>query len=619
MRIFLVALGLLLAFTSTAIGQIVYVDQSNPNCPGSGTQSDPFCSIQAGIQAAADLDTVLVAPGTYVENLDLLGKRITLTSSGGAASTVIDGNGLGPVITMQTGEGPLTVIDGFTITGGDGRNGGGVLCTNAVSPVIANNTISGNTGVLGAGVVAIYGASPLIVQNTIQGNSCLANGAGIYVRFAYPIIQGNTISGNLASKGGGMSVHYSTISVKDNLFDSNVALGSGGGLESYFASTLVEGNRFTGNTSSFDGGGMIAYGVSSPQIIGNEFTGNSASSGGALLHRGADGRVVGNTISGNSAVFDGGGVHCKSASPRLEDNVIQGNTALYGGGLFSYSSSAPIVVNTLITGNTAKRRGGGIAARNATATLVNDTIAGNTTMFGGGAIDLDYGSSFTMQNTIAWGNGTSEIGLQNASSLTATFSVVQGGYPGTGNIALDPLFVDAAGSDFRLDCASPAIDAADQNPLVPLPTLDASGLDPRFLGALDIGADEAGLIWALQGVPQVGGPPISFAARASANQTGDLAEVYLSLGDGSGGGLLVPGSGGRRLGLSPGPSFSLWLSLPPIVRQVTLAGCSPTSTAPLGIPSSVPIGLELFFAGVSWDLPSGQVVSIAETSSFLTQ
>ena len=77
--------------------------------------------------AASSGDTIIVRPGTYDENIDLLGKTITLRSDLGSAVTVIRGDLTARVVTFNSGEGPDTLLDGFTITNGDG----GILCSSA--------------------------------------------------------------------------------------------------------------------------------------------------------------------------------------------------------------------------------------------------------------------------------------------------------------------------------------------------------------------------------------------------------------------------------------------------------------------------------------------------------
>src|SRR5437762_13858813 len=70
-------------------------------------------TIQAGIIAAANGDTVLVAPGTYHENIDFQGKAITLVSEQGASTTIIDGGLANPVVTFKTSEVNSSVLKGF--------------------------------------------------------------------------------------------------------------------------------------------------------------------------------------------------------------------------------------------------------------------------------------------------------------------------------------------------------------------------------------------------------------------------------------------------------------------------------------------------------------------------
>ncbi|MHC4946499.1 MAG: hypothetical protein ACYTG7_26100, partial [Planctomycetota bacterium] len=79
-----------------------------------------YPTIQAGIDAAVDGDTVLVAPGTYVEKIDFVGKTITVISESAFDETVIDGAMKGSVVTFKSGEGKDTVLEGFTIKNGDG-------------------------------------------------------------------------------------------------------------------------------------------------------------------------------------------------------------------------------------------------------------------------------------------------------------------------------------------------------------------------------------------------------------------------------------------------------------------------------------------------------------------
>src|SRR6267142_5555878 len=88
-------------------------------------------TIQQAINAAANGDTVLVAPGTYNENINFFGKAITLKSSEGAAVTTILGTGTGSVVRFATAEGADSKIEGLTIRGGSAFTGGGIFVLNS--------------------------------------------------------------------------------------------------------------------------------------------------------------------------------------------------------------------------------------------------------------------------------------------------------------------------------------------------------------------------------------------------------------------------------------------------------------------------------------------------------
>ena len=116
----LLAANLLMAHAVSA-QQIWYVDASNTKCPGVGSQSNPFCKIQSGIMKAAGRDTVLVLPGLYKEDINFLGKAITVRGAGGPRLTTIDAqSGLVSVVKFVSGEGRNSVLTGFTIRNGQG-------------------------------------------------------------------------------------------------------------------------------------------------------------------------------------------------------------------------------------------------------------------------------------------------------------------------------------------------------------------------------------------------------------------------------------------------------------------------------------------------------------------
>ncbi len=126
--------------------------------------------------------------------------------------------------------------------------------------------------------------------------------------------------------------------------------------------------------------------------------------------------------------------------------------------------------------------GGGMYNWEGSPTVTNCTFSGNSANDDGGGM-YNYRSSSTVINCILWGNVPDEIYERSSSGATVTYSDVQGGWPGEGNISVDPLFVDADGpdgiagtmdDDLRLLPESPCIDAGN-NYAVPADSADLEG------------------------------------------------------------------------------------------------------------------------------------------------
>lgn len=196
-------------------GQVIrYVDDDAPGDPGpgdslvsdpleDGTAAHPFDAIQEGIDAAVSGDTVLVADGTYTDNgnrnIHFFGKAITLTSANGPDGCIIDGSGgdpFYPAFWIQSGEGPDSVLSGFTITNFNTEFVGGIYC--AASPTIIGNVITGNNGFDGGGGIRVEG-SPMIVGNVISNNQSEHGGALFISGYVTPVIFNNLITGNIST------------------------------------------------------------------------------------------------------------------------------------------------------------------------------------------------------------------------------------------------------------------------------------------------------------------------------------------------------------------------------------------------------------------------------------
>lgn len=211
------------------------------------------------------------------------------------------------------------------------------------------------------------------------------------------------------------------------------------------------------------------------------------------------------TFAGNSG--GGGGMTNSSSSPTVTNCIFTGNTAGMGGGMRNVNNSSPIVTNCIFTGNTATPNGGGMINDGINGpTVINCTFTGNTADSTGGGMFNSFGSP-TVTNCILWGNTPNELEIDTVTGATTvvTFSNIPGAPPGTGNISLNPMFVDANGADnifgtsdddVRLLPGSPCIDAGN-NAVVPVGIVTDLDGNNRFAddpAAVDTGAGLAPIV-----------------------------------------------------------------------------------------------------------------------------
>ena len=262
-------------------------------CVNPGGTAGCFASVQAAVDAAASRDVVEIAAGTYVENVVLPNKRLTLHGAGPTA-TVIDGNGSGAVVSLPfLGTNPVS-IENLGV-----RNGTvGVEIDQYFRSklFLTDCAVSDNAG---SGVIEGNRATITITRCVISGNGGIGVSAGKKLTIEQSTIAGNT--------GGGV------IGGKLHLIESTVADNAGGGV---FGNRFkVERSTISGNTASLDGGGFrIDNGQGRSTISNSTISGNSAGRhGGGIFvqhHRLVLDHV---TIAGNSAVGKGGGLYASVA------------------------------------------------------------------------------------------------------------------------------------------------------------------------------------------------------------------------------------------------------------------------------------------------------------------
>jgi hypothetical protein len=293
-----------------------------------------------------------------------------------------------------------------------------------------------------------------------------------------------------ANVGGGMFNDAGSPTITSCTFRGNIAV-TGGGMRNDGAGPTVLECLFLENRGSSTGG-AIANVLSSPRVEACVFSDNSAQTGGAIVNGAGSLTVVDCTFSANAADGAGGVMwNVNITVVTVVNCVFLNNTAgAHGGVMRNQDTSVTRVVNCLFGGNAAPSGAVMYGIGGCTVHAANCIFADNEATIEGGALRND-GGSHTIFNGILWGNVPDQI-ADIAQNTTVKFSDVEGGWPGTGNINDDPLFVDPANDDYRHSAGSPCIDAGNNWGVSPdsadldgngdfdeLTPLDLDG-DPRF-------------------------------------------------------------------------------------------------------------------------------------------
>jgi hypothetical protein len=469
-----------------------------PGCAGDGSSwADASNDLQAVINASTDGDEIWVAAGIY---------KPTHSASGwtSASPTGVNAN-------------PADRDNAFILRQGVKIYGGFPAIGN---PVVADRNWTTNVTTLSGDLDNSGNISTGDAYHVVIGVS--AN--------LYTILDGFTITGGNANSTSAISVG-----------GQNVARNFGGGISNpYSASATFANLIISGNASVSTGGGMYNANSSAPTLTNVTITANTANYGGGIANVSATPVITNSTITLNTAANNGGGVYNNGASPVITNSTISGNSAnsasSYGGGIYNIDSS-PLLTNVTISGNFAWR-GGGINNNNSSPTLTNVTIAGNKATGNGGGIFYEIPtSSYTLINTIIWGNSSGVYG----GSYNSTYSLMQGEFgSGIGDLdgtlaANDPLFVNwidpTAGSwtattagNYNLQACSPCVNKG--NNAANGETYDLAGNPRIYGGTIDMGAYEN----------QSPAPPIVTAAsrryvKPTCSGTGDASSWINASGD----------------------------------------------------------------------------------------
>lgn len=428
-----------LLISSVAAAEVIHVPSMAP-------------TIQIAIDTSIPGDRIVVAPGTYTENIRFYGTAIEVSSSHGPHVTTIDANFQSSGVVFADGEGRDSILRGFRIINGIGNSdvfwnrGGGIYVSNESSPTIAGNIIEDNHVTTdGGGIYVSNGSAPAIFDNIIRQNSTdWYNGGGIGCWNSSPRIENNIIIGNYSGSGGGgifcqgcpeayitgntIADNQSTddgagikldgpthAEIHDNFLDSNRSGDHGGAIYvSGGAPALLTGNRIFNNRSDGEGGGVMVTGGTSVTFSGNTCDNNVCFGNGGTIHITGTPEVTANDnhITGSYAPGAGGGISvAHAASAILRRNVLQDNYGHRGAGVHFSAVQVSIVASNIFEGNYADGGsppvgglGGGMRIDGGTCQFVNNRFTENRTLDLGGGAWLSLESASIVAGNLFSGN-----------------------------------------------------------------------------------------------------------------------------------------------------------------------------------------------------------------------
>lgn len=278
------------------------------------------------------------------------------------------------------------------------------------------------------------------------------------------------------NEGYGIYSGFAVGATIDNCLVKNNTRGISAGLET--GAYIVNSEIINNGSLALNGGGIYVSGSCS--INNCTIKNNIAKSGGGISAslNFFEQVVINNCqIDSNFATHSGGGIYSAMGGFILKNSVVSNNSATFGGGIYAldannYYSGNNQISNNLIYKNYAVEKGAGLFVRGSYGAEINQvTFIGNYAGVVGGGIfnDKIFSEPMSISNSILWNNSPDQA-ADSIDYMNITYTDIQGGWPGTGNINSNPLFKSPSTNDYSLTWAnfpiidythSPCIDAGD--------------------------------------------------------------------------------------------------------------------------------------------------------------
>ena len=398
----------------------LYVKQNATGSNNGSSWTNAYTDLQDAIAAASFNDEIWVAKGTYTPGTsrsDSFSLKNFVGIYGGFAGNETSRS-------QRNWQNNETILSGDIGTIGDNSD-------NSYNVVLASNTTP--TAVLDGFTIS-------------GGNATSRNGGGIYNSNGSPTLANLIITNNSAGgSGGGMYYQDGSANLTNINFSNNFASRDGGGMYYRDGSAILTNINFSNNFAGRNGGGIYNYrnnGSFSDVTFENNFADNGAGIFNYLSNLDlTNGIFKFNLAQGGS----GGAIYNNRSDSQITNSLFQSNSSTNNGGAINNDLRANTIINNSTFTENSSSNGGAVYSR-VTSNSRPDT---------------------TIENSIFWNNQATISGNEiGGTAATVSNSIVEGGYSGTGNIDVDPKFVDSANFDLHLAAGSPAIDAGD-NSLLP--------------------------------------------------------------------------------------------------------------------------------------------------------